>query len=107
MLQTESKPTDRLGGREKAPLMIKVRIEGSTAAGLMVSKPKNMPMSTFCATLIEYGLGQWEAAQKIRDQVIEQTASTVSQRLQELEQAEESEESKESEESDQAEESEG
>lgn len=97
MIQAESKHTDRLGGREKAPLMIKVRIEGSTAAGLMVSKPKNMPMSTFCATLIEYGLSQWEAAQKIRDQVIEQTASTVSQRLQELEQAEKPEESEESE----------
>jgi hypothetical protein len=77
VIQAEGKPTDRLGGREKAPLMIKVRIEGNTAAGLMVSKPKNIPMSTFCATLIEYGLEQWEAVQKTREQIIEQSSSVA------------------------------
>lgn len=105
MIQAESKHTDRLGGREKAPLMIKVRIEGSTAASLMVSKPKNIPMSTFCATLIEYGLEQWDAAQKVRQQAIKQSASLISEELQQLEESQQPEESKELEESQESEES--
>lgn len=64
MIQSENKPTDRLGGREKAPLVVKVRLEGSTAMDLIVSKPRNMPTTTFCAVLIEFGLQRWSAIQE-------------------------------------------
>lgn len=60
---TTEKPT-RLGGKTKAPLIVKMRIEEQTAMRIMASKPDSLSMGPFCAMLAEYGLTQWEKAQQ-------------------------------------------
>ena len=56
----------RPGGKTKAPLVVKMRIDEQTTMNILAVKPKTLAMGTFCSVLVEYGLRQW---QKQREQM--------------------------------------
>jgi hypothetical protein len=57
--------TVRPGGKIKAPLVVKIRIDEQTTMKILAVKPNTLAMGTFCATLVEHGLKQWEKANEI------------------------------------------
>jgi hypothetical protein len=78
MIQSESKPTDRPGGREKAPMVIKMRIDGKTAIKVLALKPNSLSMSSFCSMLVEHGMERWEKWEQFEN-VADQSQAPVMQ----------------------------
>jgi hypothetical protein len=54
---------NRPGGKTKAPLVVKMRIDEQTTMNILAVKPNTLAMGTFCSMLVEYGLKQWEKQQ--------------------------------------------
>jgi len=45
---------------QKSSSIIKITIDQKTAQDILAAKPQSIPMSTFCALLVEYGLAEWK-----------------------------------------------
>lgn len=54
----------RPGGKTKAPLVVKMRIDEQTTMNILAVKPNTLAMGTFCSVLVEYGLKQWQKHQE-------------------------------------------
>lgn len=63
MQEPDTDTTVRLGGKTKAPLVVKIRIDEKTAMQIYAAKPNSLAMGTFCSMLVEYGINSWEKRQ--------------------------------------------
>lgn len=63
MQESDTDTVVRLGGKTKAPLVVKMRIDEQTAMRIYAAKPNSLAMGTFCSMLVEYGIGSWEKRQ--------------------------------------------
>lgn len=68
----EEEISTRPGGKTKAPLIVKIRVDEQTLLGILATKPNSIVMSTFCAMLVELGLERWKKQVEILKQIEEE-----------------------------------